>query len=77
MDVLRNQNAHGALSILNKAVECLMKVEDQVQETLDSDNQLDHEVIELLKGIGPGSVDSLKNKLFGLTYNNLGCVAKQ
>lgn len=72
MQFLRGNQYDLATALLVKAETNLLQVDSQItqmQESVGQDSLNDAGQINLL--------NALKNKLLGLTYNNLGCVAKQ
>ena len=79
MAKLKSDQFTAAKKLLFKAELNLIQVDDEcaeLQATSDSINDLgDHQFAYKEGGIG--AVEALKNKLMGLTYNNLGCLCKQ
>ena len=76
---LKNDQFTEAKRLLIKAEHNLLQVDNSCAEfrvTTDSISDLgDANFGKKEAGIGP--LDALKNRLMGLTYNNLGCLCKQ
>ena len=72
---LKNDNFNQAKNLLLKAEQNLLKVDIHVAEISESIGDLCDTQFTKKAGIGP--LDALKNRLMGLTYNNLGCLCKQ
>ena len=75
---LKNDQFVMAKRLLFKAEQNLVQVDNQCAEllvTTDSISDLGDANFAKRAGIGP--LDALKNRLMGLTYNNLGCLCKQ
>lgn len=66
MTFLKSNQFDFAKELLKKAEVHLLNVDTQVPSKTES-----------LESGGISALSTLKNKLLGLTYNNLGCVAKQ
>lgn len=64
-----------AIMLLQKAESNLMQVNAQIAEVQAGADSLGD--LSLMQGSGLSTLDSLKNRLLGLTFNNLGCVCKQ
>ena len=75
MDFLRKDNFKMATKLLQKAESNLMQVNAQIEEFQEGAESIGD--LQFAYGSGLNSLDSLKNRLLGLTYNNLGCVSKQ
>ena len=58
--------------MLIKAEQNLLSVDKQIADLYFGVENLDENNYE-----GLGDIQVLKNRLLGLTYNNLGCVCKQ
>ena len=80
MSNLKNDQFSTAKRLLLKAEMNLIQVDNQCAEfqaTTDSIGDLGD--VQFAKREEPGisDLDNLKNRLMGLTYNNLGCLYKQ
>ena len=77
MEFLRDKKENLSIQLLMKAEQKLMDFSNKI------DNfkpivvpQLDNN-LNTVETEGENEAESLKNKLFGLTYNNFGCTYKQ
>ena len=75
MEYLRNDSFAMSVRLLHKAEQDLMQVDEQVANFKSNAESIGDQTF--MKGAGLVHLESLKNRLFGLTYNNLGCVCKQ
>ena len=75
MEFLRNDQFALSIRLLNKAEHNLMQVNEQISEFKEGAESIGD--MQFLQGTGLVTLESLKNRLLGLTYNNLGCVCKQ
>ena len=75
MEYLRNDSFAMSVRLLHKAEQDLMQVDDQVSNFKNNAESIGDQTF--MKGAGLIHLESLKNRLLGLTYNNLGCVCKQ
>ena len=77
MASLKNDQFVNAKKLLLKAEHTLLTVDAQcaeLQATTDSIGDLGDPQFAKVTGIG--TLDALKNRLLGLTYNNMGCLHK-
>ena len=84
MEFLRKKDNVHALQMLTRAENKLMELSNRIDFYKDKNVLSDKELPEIDEEAlfddaqgGDSAVESLKNKLFGLTYNNFGCVYKQ